>query len=162
VGSLCAVKDSIDSVRACASQKIGTEGHERVLVASRVYAPFSLPASQTRTITNEKYTAIKSNLQTNMFAKPGLLEEGLSRAKAAEEKEGREWTRDPQKTLQQGCSTTLVAALDLELEMEGKNGEYLVNGDVSLIPPPEWASSVENQERLWRLSEELVGERFEF
>ncbi len=103
-------------------------------------------------------TAIKSNLQTNMFAKEGLLEDGLSRAKAAEEKEGREWKRDPQKTLQQGCSTTLVAALDPEIE--GRNGEYLVNGDISEFAPPEWASSVRNQERLWKLSEELVGEQF--
>ncbi|KAE9377298.1 NAD(P)-binding protein [Stipitochalara longipes BDJ] len=102
--------------------------------------------------------SIKSNLQTNMFATPGLLEEGLSRAKAAEEKEGREWKRDPQKSLQQGCTTSLVAALDPEIE--GSNGEYLVDGDIARVAPPEWASSVENQARLWRLSEELTGEGF--
>lgn len=105
-------------------------------------------------------TAIKSNLQTNMFAKDGLLEEGLACAKAAEEKEGREFKRDPQKTLQQGCSTTLVAALDPGIE--GRNGAYLVNGDVAEFPPPEWATSIENQERLWRLGEELTGEKFEW
>lgn len=95
-----------------------------------------------------------------MFAKSGLLEEGLARAKAAEEKEGREFKRDPQKTLQQGCATTLVAALDPEIE--GRNGEYLVDGDVSVFPPPGWAVSVENQRRLWSLSEELAGEKFDF
>jgi hypothetical protein len=95
-----------------------------------------------------------------MFAKDGLLEEGISRAREAEEKEGREWKRDPQKNLQQGCSTTLVAALDPELETERRNGEYLVNGDVSEFPPPMYATSVENQERLWEESEVLVGERF--
>jgi hypothetical protein len=93
-----------------------------------------------------------------MFSKEGLLEEGLARAKAAEEKEGREFKLDPQKTLQQGCATTLVAALDPEIE--GQNGSYLVNGDVANFPPPEWAMSVVNQERLWRLSEELTGEKF--
>jgi hypothetical protein len=93
-----------------------------------------------------------------MFAKPGLLEEGLSRAREAEEKEGREWKRDPQKSLQQGCSTSLVAALDPE--MEGNNRNYLVNGEVSEFPPPVWAVSQENQEKLWEESEELVGERF--
>jgi hypothetical protein len=94
----------------------------------------------------------------NLFAKPGLLEEGLRRAKEAEQKEGREWKRDPQKSLQQGCSTSMVAALDPELEE--KNGEYLVDGDVSEFPPPEWAVSEENQEQLWEESEVLVGERF--
>jgi hypothetical protein len=93
-----------------------------------------------------------------MFAKEGLLEEGIARAKAAEEKEGREWKRDPQKSLQQGCSTSLVAALDPELD--DKNGKYLVNGDVTEFPPPEYATSVENQEKLWEESEVLVGERF--
>jgi hypothetical protein len=93
-----------------------------------------------------------------MFAKPGLLEEGLRRAREAEEKEGREWKRDPPKSLQQGCSTSLVAALDPE--MERNNGEYLVNGKVSEFPPPEWAVSQENQEKLWEESEVLVGERF--
>jgi hypothetical protein len=93
-----------------------------------------------------------------MFAKPGLLEEGLRRATEAEEKEGREWKRDPLKSLQQGCSTSLVAALDPSIE--GKNGDYLVDGDVSEFPPPEWAVSEENQERLWEESESLVGESF--
>jgi hypothetical protein len=90
-----------------------------------------------------------------MFATTGLLEEGLARAKAAEE---REYQRDPLKTLQQGCATSLVAALDPEIE--GKNGSYLVDGDIAKFGPPEWAESVENQERLWGLSEELVGEGF--
>jgi hypothetical protein len=95
-----------------------------------------------------------------MFAKAGLLEEGIARAKAAEAKEGREFVRDPQKTLQQGCATTLVAALDPEIERQ--NGAYLVNGDVAEFAPPEWATSVVDQERLWRLSEELTGKRFEW
>jgi hypothetical protein len=95
-----------------------------------------------------------------MFAKEGLLEEGLARAKAAEEKEGREFVRDPQKTPQQGCATTLVAALDPEIE--GQNGTYLVNGNVAEFAPPEWATSVVDQERLWGLSEQLTGEKFEW
>jgi len=44
--------------------------------------------------------------------------------------------------------------------MERNNGEYLVNGKVSEFPPPEWAVSQENQEKLWEESEVLVGERF--
>jgi hypothetical protein len=93
-----------------------------------------------------------------MFAKEGLLQEGIGRAREAEEKEGREWKRDSQKSLQQGCATSLVAALDPEIE--GRNGSYLVDGAVAKFGPPQWAESVENQERLWALSEELVGQRF--
>ncbi len=92
-----------------------------------------------------------------MFAKPGLLEEGLRRAREAQHKEGKEWKRDPQKSLQQGCSMSLVAALDPELN--GKSGEYLVDGDVSEVPPPEWAVSEGSQEKLWEESEVLVAER---
>ena len=95
-----------------------------------------------------------------MFAKDGLLEEGLARAKAAEEKEGREYKQQPQKTLQEGCSTTLVAALDPEIESQ--NGAYLEDGGIAEFPPPGYATSVENQEELWRLSEELVGEKFDW
>lgn len=102
--------------------------------------------------------AIKSGLQVNMFSTPGLLEEGLKRAREAEEKEGRVFVRDPVKTLEQGCSTTLVAALDPSIE--SVNGAYLRDGNVAKDPLPEFARGVENEEKLWRLSEELVGEKF--
>ena len=93
-----------------------------------------------------------------MLAKPALLEEGLRRAREAEEKEGRVYVRGAVKTLQQGCATSLVAALDPELE--GSNGRYLDDGDVAGWELPGFAMGVEEQERLWELSEELVGEKF--
>ena len=69
----------------------------------------------------------------------------------------------PVKTLQQGCATTLRAALDPELEKEG-DGAFL--SDCQLTTDPEvvapWSLDKEDAERLWGLSEELVGEKFEF
>jgi hypothetical protein len=87
-----------------------------------------------------------------------ILQDGLARAAAAEAALGREWKRDPQKTLQQGCSTTLIAALDPSIE--GQNGAYLNNGDIAVHPPPQYLSLPENEVKLWKLSEELVGEKF--
>jgi hypothetical protein len=89
-----------------------------------------------------------------------ILQDGLARATAAEAALGRKWKRDPQKTLQQGCSTTLIAALDPSIE--GQNGAYLNNGDIAVHPPPEYLSFPENEVKLWRLSEELVGEKFDW
>jgi short-subunit dehydrogenase involved in D-alanine esterification of teichoic acids len=66
------------------------------------------------------------------------------------------------KTLQQGCSTTLRAALDPEMSPE--DGVYLVdcqitNEEADLQP---YAVDVENAKKLWSVSEELVGEKFGF
>lgn len=108
----------------------------------------------------DSHSAIRSNLQVHMLTDAAILADGLARAEAAELKEGRVFKRDPQKTLEQGCSSTLVAALDPDLEPF--SGEYLVDGGLSEVPVREYARSLENQEKLWRLSEELVGEKFEW
>lgn len=68
----------------------------------------------------------------------------------------------PFKTLQAGCATTLRAALDPELEKQ-EDGVFLSDcqftKDPVIVAP--WALDEEDAERLWRLSEELVGEKFE-
>ena len=107
-----------------------------------------------------KHIAIRSNLQVHMLSNEAILADGLARMVASEAKEGREFVREPQKTLEQGCATTLIAALVPELEEF--SGEYLNNGDVSKLKVRDYASSLENQEKLWKLSEELVGERFDW
>ncbi len=106
------------------------------------------------------FAAIRSGLQVHILGNEALLKDGLARAAAAEKALGREFKFPEQKTLQQGCSTTLVAALDPEIESQ--SGAYLVDGDVSDVDPPEDATSEENQRKLWNLSEELVGERFDW
>lgn len=104
--------------------------------------------------------SIRSNLQVHMLSNKAILADGLARMIASEAKEGRIFVREPQKTLEQGCATTLIAALDPELEEF--SGEYLNNGDVSKLKVREYASNLENQEKLWRLSEDLVGEEFDW
>jgi NAD(P)-dependent dehydrogenase (short-subunit alcohol dehydrogenase family) len=69
---------------------------------------------------------------------------------------------DKPKTLQQGCATTLRAALDPSLANE--EGVYL--NDVNLTTErsqiKEWATNPELAEKIWKLSEELVDEKFDF
>ncbi|RYP73965.1 hypothetical protein DL771_003276 [Monosporascus sp. 5C6A] len=71
---------------------------------------------------------------------------------------GREWTEDTLdlKTLSQGASTTLVAALDPELP--ARSPAYLANCQIT--EPFEYALDPENAEKLWELSEQLVGQKF--
>lgn len=58
----------------------------------------------------------------------------------------------PMKTIDQGSSTTIVAAVDPGLKPE--NGVYLA--DCQMAEPPAWASNKQSAERLWELSEKLV------
>ncbi|KAG4438296.1 hypothetical protein IFR05_006231 [Cadophora sp. M221] len=104
--------------------------------------------------------SIRSNLQVHMLTNESILTDGIARAVASEAKEGRVFVRPPQKTLEQGCATTLIAALDPELETF--SGDYLNDGDISKVKVRDYATSLENQEKLWKLSEELVGEKFEW
>ena len=75
------------------------------------------------------------------------------------ERSGASWDREEQKTLQQGCATTLVAALDPSLE--GHNGAYLNNGNIALDSAAPETRDEKNVERLWAESEKLVGEKFD-
>lgn len=68
---------------------------------------------------------------------------------------------DRRKTLEEGASTTLVAALDPALGVVGEKRDYLADcrfGEVA-----EWCTGekgMKGAERLWGLSEEVVGEKF--
>ncbi|KAK9351855.1 hypothetical protein V1523DRAFT_415671 [Lipomyces doorenjongii] len=66
------------------------------------------------------------------------------------------YERLDRKSLQQGCATTLVGVLDPVLQ--DKSGTYLSDCQVS-IPAPH-ANNAEMAEKLWNLSEEIVGQRF--
>ncbi|KAH9204291.1 hypothetical protein DL95DRAFT_529323 [Leptodontidium sp. 2 PMI_412] len=61
------------------------------------------------------------------------------------------------KTLQEGCSTALVAALDPSIE--GQSGGFLEDCVVRPIEQ-KYATAQENIEKLWTLSEKLVGQKF--
>lgn len=64
------------------------------------------------------------------------------------------------KSKEQGASTQLVAALDPKLnEWEKSTGYYLDNCQFAFAMP--WATDEAIAEKLWKLSEEIVGEKFE-
>jgi NAD(P)-dependent dehydrogenase (short-subunit alcohol dehydrogenase family) len=63
----------------------------------------------------------------------------------------------PRKTIEQGAATSVWAATAPQLESEG--GTYLADCQVS-DQHATWARDPESAERLWALSEELVGEQF--
>jgi len=62
------------------------------------------------------------------------------------------------KTEAQGAATTVWAATAPELDSHG--GAYLA--DCALAQPAAWAADLAEAERLWQLSEQLVGQRFAF
>ncbi|PVH86419.1 NAD(P)-binding protein [Cadophora sp. DSE1049] len=62
------------------------------------------------------------------------------------------------KTIEQGSSTTLVAALDPKLD--SVSGAFL--DDCKPSKALEYASSLDNAEKLWALSEKIVGEKFNY
>ena len=64
------------------------------------------------------------------------------------------------KTQRGGASTTLVAACDpkLSLPNDDGSGQYLSDCQVAKAPP--YATDKEAADKLWRISEELVGEKF--
>jgi NAD(P)-dependent dehydrogenase (short-subunit alcohol dehydrogenase family) len=65
--------------------------------------------------------------------------------------------QDPPKSMEQGIATTLVAALDPRIEPQ--SGMYMA--DCQPQKTYEYAESLEGAEKLWKLSEKLVGEKFE-
>jgi hypothetical protein len=69
------------------------------------------------------------------------------------------WTRGFDiKTLDECAATHVVAAFDTRLD--GFNGAYLENANLSDVE--ETAKKEEDVEKLWKLSEELVGETFAY
>ncbi|KAH9222843.1 hypothetical protein DL95DRAFT_518374 [Leptodontidium sp. 2 PMI_412] len=61
------------------------------------------------------------------------------------------------KTLQEGCATSLVAALDLSIA--DQSGSFLQDCAVRPVMQ-DYAQGKENIDKLWALSEKLVGEKF--
>lgn len=61
------------------------------------------------------------------------------------------------KSKEQGIATTLVAALDPRIEKD--SGLYLHDGHI--VPERPYARDPETVQKLWTLSEQLVGEKFD-
>jgi NAD(P)-dependent dehydrogenase (short-subunit alcohol dehydrogenase family) len=93
-------------------------------------------------------TGLSNNVPDGLFVEAravGLRETGV------------EFMMGEPKSMRQGVATGLVAALDPRLG--GESGAYFEDAMVKEVR--EYASSEENVERLWRISEELVGRKFE-
>jgi NAD(P)-dependent dehydrogenase (short-subunit alcohol dehydrogenase family) len=65
----------------------------------------------------------------------------------------------PYKTVEQGAATSVWAATAPELDTQG--GTYLADAEVTDQHAP-WARDPESARRLWALSEEMVGQQFEY
>jgi len=65
----------------------------------------------------------------------------------------------PYKTIEQGAATSVWAATAPELEDQG--GTYLADAEVTDQHAP-WARDPDSAARLWTLSEELVGQKFDW
>ena len=93
---------------------------------------------------------IRTELGRN--TEPKMLETMLGVA----EKMGMVW-----KSLQQGCSTTLVAATDDKLGLPaGEGGQGVFLSDCQLKDAPGYAVNGEYARKLWEVSEEWTGEKF--
>ncbi|KAJ9664232.1 hypothetical protein H2198_000450 [Neophaeococcomyces mojaviensis] len=73
-------------------------------------------------------------------------------------------SRSPYKTLQAGASTTLVAACDprlAEADLGQEQGTLFLN-NCQVMKAPAYATDKEIAKKLWKVSEELVGENFTY
>lgn len=104
-------------------------------------------------------TAVLTNLQYYAKQNPDQFLGAISKLIEIEAQRGHTFERETVKSLEQGCMTTLVAMLDPSIEPE--SGAFLEDGNVSLVQLPDYAKGVNNEEALWSLSENLVGQRFE-
>jgi NAD(P)-dependent dehydrogenase (short-subunit alcohol dehydrogenase family) len=98
--------------------------------------------------------SIRSNLQK--YVTPEMMQEGVKFM------EGIGMKMPERKTLQQGCSTTLRAALDPSLGMEGS--VFLADCQLTTDPLEIRAYALDKEKALqcWAVSEDLVGEKFEY
>ncbi|KAK8052501.1 hypothetical protein PG993_003886 [Apiospora rasikravindrae] len=88
---------------------------------------------------------------------PGAIDTNLGREHDPEMAEAISKTATYWKTLDEGAATTLVAALDPALN--ASNEPFL--SDCQMAEPSPWATNAESAEKLWKLSEDLIGEKFD-
>jgi NAD(P)-dependent dehydrogenase (short-subunit alcohol dehydrogenase family) len=119
-------------------------------------------AKELKKFDNQSFTLHPGGIDTGMSAQVSqeALAKALQERKEAAAKAGREYKRPARKTLEQGCATTLVAALDPSIA--GHSGAYLEDGNISQTVLPVHVLDEEEAEKLWKLSEKLVGQEFEW
>ncbi|KAK8080889.1 hypothetical protein PG997_008707 [Apiospora hydei] len=100
---------------------------------------------------------LKSRGIASFAVHPGAIDTNLGREHDPEMAEAISKTATYWKTLDEGAATTLVAALDPALK--ALNEPFL--SDCQIAEPSPWAKDTECAETLWKLSEDLVGEKFD-
>jgi NAD(P)-dependent dehydrogenase (short-subunit alcohol dehydrogenase family) len=95
--------------------------------------------------------SIASNLQQHVT--PELIQDAIRLGKESSP----DWKFPERKSLQQGCATQLRAALDPSLVAH--TGSFL--DDCQPTEPQEHVDAYSAAEKVWQISEEMVGERFD-
>lgn len=96
-------------------------------------------------------TNLARGIDLAQFVKLGFLDRDLKPI----DSEGLKW-----KTIEQGASTSVVAAFDPRIEE--RNGFYLNDCKIDDEAVKPYAVDNANAEKLWKLSEILVGQEFEY
>jgi hypothetical protein len=96
-------------------------------------------------------TNLARHIDLKDFQALGYLDENLKPVDTA----GLKW-----KNIPQGASTTVIAAFDPSIV--DRSGGYLNDGVIDDAAVKDYAVDEANAERLWQLSEELVGEKFDY
>jgi NAD(P)-dependent dehydrogenase (short-subunit alcohol dehydrogenase family) len=94
-------------------------------------------------------TNLARNIDWEFFKKQGFVDENLKPIDSP----GLRW-----KSIPQGASTTVIAAFDPSIAE--RSGAYLNDGKVDDEAVKAYAIDEGNAEKLWALSEKLVGEKF--
>ncbi|EXJ64563.1 hypothetical protein A1O7_00899 [Cladophialophora yegresii CBS 114405] len=94
---------------------------------------------------------IRTELGRN--TEPQMLASMMAKAEAL----GMKW-----KTQQQGCSTTVRAAVDPSLDLPAEDGMGVFMSDCEPKPAPGYATKKELARKLWDVSEAWTGEKFEW
>ncbi|KAK0511869.1 hypothetical protein JMJ35_005719 [Cladonia borealis] len=135
----------------------GAEYHPSIAYGAAKSANILFTLALARRLESEQVKAISlhpgsvaTNLQTYMT--PELAEDTMQMIR---DKTGRPFERPKLKSTQQGCSTTLVAVLDPSIN----SGDYLE--DCNPAEPEAHATDKQKAEKLWDLSEKLVGQKFD-
>ena len=160
----------IVNVSSSASEIMSPQFDDLTYQDGKTYEPWA--AYSTSKMANVLYARdladkLRSRNISSFSLNPGSIKTGLQQhideeaIEAALEKvreTNPDFVRPSRKSLQEGCSTTLRAALDPALTEH--SGAYL--NDCQIIVPELHVSSYAHAEKVWKLSEGMVGEAFDF
>ena len=154
VGRLCAIQDRKCPLRRCVGSQAQGSWNQGLCPAA--WMCVALLSSTGCSLTDTHLSVIPETSLSNHLT-PELWGKAFATMKRMLGPDA-PTTMPLQKTLSQGAATVLVAALDPSIEKE--SGGFL--DDCKIRPVEEgFAKGVENEDKLWRLSEKLSGEKWD-